>query len=134
MIKDDLKGHFLNLYTLALSDNKFDDKELQMILTIGEEKGISRTEFEQIIINPTSFNIKYPSDFLSKIELLYDFTRLIWANQIVEDDERNAFMKFCEKFGFQKEESKELFEWLLTLAKNNTPSSNLETEISKLSN
>ncbi|WP_158838324.1 hypothetical protein [Polaribacter sp. L3A8] len=52
MINTDLKGHFLNLYMIALSDNNFDEKELETILKIGEEKGISKEEFEKIIINP----------------------------------------------------------------------------------
>ena len=73
MINTDLKGHFLNLYMIALSDNNFDVKELEAILKIGEEKGISKEEFEKIIINPTSVNIEIPTDFVSKISLLYDF-------------------------------------------------------------
>src|SRR5690606_10482204 len=108
--------HFLNLYMLALSDNNFDEKELETILQIGEEKGISQNDFEQIIINPTSVEIQYPSDFIDKIKLLYDFTRVIWADNKVEKDEKDSFLKFCNKFGFEKQESDELFEWLLDLA------------------
>ena len=35
----DLKGHFLNLYMIALSDNNFDEKELET------GKAIDRTSF-----------------------------------------------------------------------------------------
>ena len=31
-MEEDLKGHFLNLYMIALSDNNFDEKELEVIL------------------------------------------------------------------------------------------------------
>ena len=134
MINNELRGHFLNLYILALSDNNFDDKELEAILKIGEEKGISKKAFEDIIINPTSVIIQYPTEFVDKIKLLYDFTRVIWADNKVDDDERISFLKFCSKFGFDSEESDELFEWLLGLAKKNTPTSQLENEISKLTN
>ena len=131
MINNEIKGHFLNLYQLALSDNYFDEMELDTILTIGEEKGISRAEFEQIIINPSSVEIKYPTEFTAKIELLYDFVRVIWADQKVQPDEEQAFLKFGERFGFSTKESEDLLPFLLGLAKQNIPSSNIEKEILK---
>jgi DnaJ-domain-containing protein 1 len=134
MINTDLKGHFLNLYMIALSDNNFDEKELETILKIGEEKGISKEEFEKIIINPTSVNIQIPTDFISKINLLYDFARVIWSDGKIEEDEKISFMKYCEKFGFDIEESEELFEWLIGFAKNNLTVQELEKEIIKISN
>ena len=134
MIDKKLKGHFLNLYMLALSDNNFDEKELEIILQIGEEKGISRNDFEEIIINPTSVEIKYPNGFIEKIRLLYDFTRVIWADNKVEKDEKDAFLKFCNKFGFEEQESEELFEWLLDLAKKGITMSQLDNEIKNLTN
>lgn len=132
MINEELKGHFLNLYLLALSDNHFDESELETILTIGEEKGISRAEFEQIIINPSSIEINYPSVFVEKIKLLYDFTRVIWADEKIQPDEEQAFLKFGERFGFSKEESQDLMTYLLSLAKNEIPSSEIEKEILKI--
>jgi DnaJ-domain-containing protein 1 len=134
MINNELKSHFLNLYMLALSDNDFDEKELETILQIGEEKGISQKAFEDIIINPTSVNIEYPTEFIQKIKLLYDFTRVIWADKKVDDDEKVSFLKFCQKFGFEPEESEELFVWLLDLAKKETPTRELDNEIKKLTN
>lgn len=134
MIDSKLKGHFLNLYMLALSDNNFDEKELETILKIGEEKGISHSEFEEIIINPTSVKIQYPKGFIDKIRLLYDFTRVIWADNKVEKDEKDSFLKFCNKFGFEEQESEELFEWLLDLAKKGISISQLDNEIENLTN
>lgn len=134
MIDNKLKGHFLNLYMLALSDNNFDERELETILQIGEEKGVSQNDFEQIIINPTSVEIQYPSDFIDKIKLLYDFTRVIWADKKVKKDEKDSFLKFCNKFGFEKKESEELFEWLLEMAKKGISTSQLDNEIENLTN
>ena len=134
MIGNELKSHFLNLYMLALSDNNFDELELETILKIGEEKGISQKAFESIIINPISICIKYPSRFVEKIELLYDFARVIWADKKVDEAEKISFLKFCDKFGFDIPESEELFAWLLGLAKNETPTTQLVYEIKKLFN
>lgn len=134
MIKTELKGHFLNLYMVALSDNNFDEKELTEILKIGEEKGISKEEFEKIIINPTSIKIHIPTDFISKIKLLYDFARVIWSDRRIEEVEEISFIKYSIKFGFDKEESEELFDWLIDFAKKDLTTQQLEKEIINLSN
>jgi hypothetical protein len=134
MINNELKSHFLNLYMLALSDNNFDEKELETILQIGEEKGISQKAFEDIIIHPTSVNIEYPTEFIEKIKFLYDFARVIWADKKVDNDEKVSFLKFCYRFDFEPQESEELFVWLLDLAKKEIPTSELDNEIKKLTN
>lgn len=127
-----LKGHFLNLYLIALSDNNFDEKELETILKIGEEKGISKAEFERIILDPTSVNMEMPTEFILKIKLLYDFARVIWSDEVVEPEERQSFLKYCSKFGFAVDESQELFDWLIELAKQNINTDQLEQEIINL--
>jgi DnaJ-domain-containing protein 1 len=133
-MNENLKGHFLNLYMIALSDNSFDEKELETILKIGEEKGISQDEFEKIIINPTSINIEVPTEFIDKIKLLYDFARVIWSDLKVEDAEKKSFMRYCKNFGFDNEESEELFDWLIDFAKKSLTTQELEKEIINLTN
>ena len=129
---NELEGHFLNLYALALSDSHFDERELAAILHIGEEKGISKARFEEILIHPTEVDISYPTDFLSKVHLLYDFSRVIWADGKVTESEERSFIKFCDRFGFEHGESTELFQWLLERAKQGMSSSELEVELRKL--
>lgn len=120
------------MYALALSDYHFDEKELEEILSIGREKGISKERFEEIIINPTAIEISYPVSFLEKVHLLFDFTRVIWADGMVTESERSSFHKFCERFGFGPEESEELFGWLLSLVKSGVNADQLESELMKL--
>lgn len=129
-----LKSHFLNLYLLALSDNDFDSKELEKIIHIGEEKGFSKEEFEKLILNPANVDFHTPETFMEKIELLYDFARIIWADEQIDEEEIYSFMKFCRRFGFGEKESEELFEWLIGLAKKNLPTKDLEKEIQNFIN
>jgi len=129
-----LKSHFINLYLVALSDGNFEEKELETILKIGEEKGLSKTEFEQIILNPTSVEFHYPETFIEKIEFLFDFTRVIMADEKIDDEEKFTFLKFCKKFGFEENESNELFNWLKDLVDKKINHADLQNEISKLLN
>lgn len=134
MLTDELKCHFLNMYFIALSDTEFDESEMETIIKIGEDKGISKEEFEEIIINPTSVSFKIPEDTILKIEYLFDFAKIIWADGEVDEKERTALSEFCIKFGFDTETSKELTEWLLEISKNDLTHEQLHMEIDKLLN
>ena len=133
-MEENLKGHFINLYLIALSDNDFDERELETILQIGQEKGITREEFEQIIINPTSVEFYYPDDFKSKINMLYDYVRVIDADDVVTDEEKRSFLFYCKKFNFETEESNELFEWLIDKSRRNFSQEQIEKELETLIN
>ncbi len=132
MEKHQLKHHFINLYLIALSDGNFDKEELDVILHIASEKEISEEEFKEFITDPTNVNIEIPKDFLSKIKLLYDFTRVILADGKIEDEEKNIFLKLCSSYDFGEEESVELFDWLVELANKNLPTESIEEEIQTL--
>ncbi len=129
-----MKSHMINLYMLALSDGDFAPEELEVILKIAEDKGFSKAEFEQIILNPIGIDFQSPEKFMDKIKLLFDFVKVILADNIIADDEVKMFMRFCNKFGFGKEESKELFDWLIELEKHNTSAEELEEKINILIN
>jgi len=134
MLTEELKRHFLNMYLIAMSDNEFDEKEMETILKIVEDKGISKQEFEKIIIDPTSVSFKIPDDTIKKIEYLFDFAKIIWADGKIEDNERATLLNFCQKFDFDEDTASELTEWLLQIAKNELTHDQLHSEIDKLLN
>lgn len=126
------KKHLMNLYFLALSDGNFDPRELNTILEIAQEKGISKEEFNQLIINPPAGVFDVPENFLDKIFLLYDFVRVILADEVIEESETTTFFKFCERFGFEQEVSLELFQWLVELGQKNLTIDQVQEEINTL--
>ena len=132
MEKHKLKHHFINLYLIALSDGSFDKEELDVILHIASEKGIGEEEFKEFITDPTNVILEIPEDFLSKIKLLYDFTRVILADGEIKDEEKKVFMRLCNNYGFGEEESSELFDWLVELAKKNLPTECIDEELQTL--
>ena len=134
MISVDLKNHLLNMYLIAMSDSEFAESEMLMILDIIEKKGISKEEFERIIINPTNIPFAVPEDTVMKIEYLFDFARIIWADGIIVENEKIALTNYCVKFGFEGEAAEQLAEWLLELSKNSLSKDQLHEEITKLLN
>ena len=115
-----LKGHFLNLYHIALSDYQVDTKELEMLYKIGEEKGVSRAEIDEIVIRPDSVKFSAPESVLEKIESLYDFARIAWADGKIDENEERVMTMFCTKFGFETENVPTIVKFLLDEAQKET--------------
>jgi hypothetical protein len=125
IIDDQIKSHFLNLYAIALTDTQIDTKELELLFEMGNERGIPKDEIQNIILRPDTFKFTTPIDTIQKMEYLYDFARMAWANGVVDDYERVALRKFCIKFGFLEENIDELVQFLLDEAEKGTSTSQL---------
>lgn len=118
-IESSLKSHFLNLYSIALSNFEIDINELEMLYKLGEERGINPEEINKIILSANDFVI--PTIISEKIIYLYDFARMIWADNKVDEFERNALVKFIKVFGFVEENAADIANFLIDEAKKNTP-------------
>ena len=117
----DLQSHFLNLYAIALSDTQVDTTELALLYEFGRSRGIAEAAIESILVRPDETRFEIPDDLLKKIEYLYEFAQMIWADGKVDDYERVALEKFCRKFGFAEEVLVELTTFLLDSAGKKTP-------------
>jgi hypothetical protein len=98
-----LTSHFLNLYALAISDSVFDTTEIEMLYKIGKERNIDVNVIEEIIISPDKCKGAFPESLEEKVEFLYDYARIIWADGKVTDSELKTFETFCIQFGFLEE-------------------------------
>ena len=84
---DNLQSHFLNLYAMALSDNQIDTVELEVLYKIGQEKGVDKSEIDQIILNPDKVKFSFPDTLSEKVVYLYDLAKIILADGIVDKNE-----------------------------------------------
>ncbi|MBW1655237.1 tellurite resistance TerB family protein [Flavobacterium quisquiliarum] len=119
MITLELKSHFLRLYQMALSDDQFDVLELQMLYHFADERGIPKEELDKLFLNPISTEFIVPESLNTKIEYLYDLTRIIWADGKITDDELNMLRKYCRKFDFVEENINDLSDYLIECVQKN---------------
>lgn len=108
-----LKSHFLRLYQMALTDDNFDVLELQMLYHFAEERGIPKEELDKLFLNPAGQGSDIPEELNTRIEYLYDLTRIMWADGKITHDEFNALKKYCVKFEFLDENVDELANYLI---------------------
>tara|TARA_R110000765_G_scaffold295818_3_gene390976 strand:- start:7912 stop:8316 length:405 start_codon:yes stop_codon:yes gene_type:complete len=111
-----LKSHFLRLYQMAFADDNFDLLELKMLYKFAEERGLSKNQLNEILLNPSQESF-VPDPLEEKIEYLYDLALMIWADGIVTEDETNTLKKYCLKFQFLEENIDDICEFLLENAK-----------------
>lgn len=112
-ISNELKGHFLRLYQMALSDDQFNILELKMLYNLADSRGIPKSELDNILLNPVIQETSIPQDLNIRIEYLYDLACMILADGIITQDEKNALKKYCRKFEFLEENIDELSDFLL---------------------
>ena len=117
MITTELKGHFLRLYQIAFTDDRFDKLELEMLYRFAEDRGLTKEQLDGILLNPSTDN-SIPESLETRIEYLYDLSIMIWADGKVDDDEYVALKKYCRKFEFLDENIEALADYLLESAKN----------------
>jgi len=123
-----LKSHFLRLYQMAFADDNFDVLELKMLYKFAEERGLSKDQLNDILLNP-SLDSVVPETLEEKIEYLYDLALMIWADGIATEDETNTLKKYCLKFEFLEENVPDICEFLLENAKEGIPLKELKTKM-----
>ncbi|WP_367181460.1 hypothetical protein [uncultured Lacinutrix sp.] len=115
IISTELKSHFLRLYQIAFSDDNFDVLEMQMLYRFAEDRGLTKEQLNEILLNP-SHDSSIPESLELRVEYLYDLSMMIWADGKVTDDEYITLKKYCKKFEFLEENITELADFLLDSA------------------
>lgn len=122
----ELQSHFLSLYSMALADTEFDEKEIAILYKIGEEKGIPKENVDTLLLNPSSSSkFHLPDTITEKVEYLYDYAKMILADGVVHDEELKTLQKFCIKFQFEEKNIQSISELLIEAAKNDIPKEDL---------
>ena len=117
-LETSLKAHFLNLYHMAISDAEVVTTELEMLYSIGQERGITKEEIDEVVVRPDTIKFSAPANVLDKIECLYDFARIAWADGKIDENEKRVMNMFCIKFGFEKENIPTIIQFLVDEAEN----------------
>jgi len=128
MITTELKSHFLRLYQMAFSDDNFDVLEMQMLYRFAEERGLTKDQLNDILLNP-SHDTSIPDTLEDRVGYLYDLAIMIWADEKVTEDEYNTLKKYCKKFEFLDENITEMADYLLECAKAGTEKEEIINEL-----
>ncbi|MCL1666827.1 hypothetical protein M2T82_02000 [Elizabethkingia ursingii] len=116
-ISENLKAHFLRLYQMAICDDNFSKLELKMLYHFAEERGVTAKNLDEILLNPVDTKNALPRTLEDKIDYLYDLVLMIWADDLVDDNERSTLEKYIKLFGFVEENVSAIANYLLEAVK-----------------
>lgn len=132
--KIDTLNHLNNLLNMALADSNIDINELTLIYDMGLERGITKSEIDELQKNVKDTSITPPTELKDKIRLLYDLCLIIWADGKVVKEEKDLLLKFIIQCKFKKENAEEIAEYLLEKTKSKVSPEEILKEIKANSN
>lgn len=93
-----------NLIALATVDGRLDEGEIALILKIGLARGLKEWQIQTLLDEDHSkFDIFLPDSASNRMNLLYDFMQIIYADGLVSVDEVSFIRVTLEKFNLRTE-------------------------------
>jgi len=106
--KSTVKSHMKNLIEMAAADGNFMDVEYDLLKKIAKRNGISEGQLKTIKANPSSVAFEVPKDPREKFHQLYDLVHMMSIDDEVHSEEQKLCHLFAIKFGYSRNNVKEL--------------------------
>lgn len=116
-MNENLKSHFLNLYSMVMADGEMSPKEKTELYRIGtDEFNIPVEELNGLVFSDEILFYS-PQTNEERIIFLYDLALIAWANEKIDEEEVHLLKVYAKKFGIVEDEIDELVGFLLEKAK-----------------
>lgn len=94
------KGHFSAIVRVALSDGELALEEKEFLDKLAIRLEISKAEYDEILENPLKYPINPPVLHLQRIERLYDLSRMVFADHVLNPKQKQILTRFALALGF----------------------------------
>ncbi len=94
------RNYMKTLITLAFSDGFLDNRERDLLFMIGKKRGLSVWQVEDLIKERGEHPVFLPKSAVNKMRLLYDLLQIIYADGIVQENEKLYLDRVVLAFGF----------------------------------
>lgn len=109
------RDHFAAIVRVALSDDVITDQEKAFINRLAISLEIDETEKEEILANPEAYAVNPPANDTRRKERLYDLARMVYADQIADEEEKVLLRRFVVGLGFAADQAESVAERALQL-------------------
>ncbi len=104
------RDHFAAIVRIALSDGIISEEEEAFINRTAINLDIEESEVAKIKANLDAYPINPPATRERRLERLYDLSRMVFADHIADDAERNLLKRLVIGLGFPTEDVNEIIE------------------------
>lgn len=110
--------HFAAIVRVAMSDDVITDTEKEFLDRLARNLDISDADYKTILKDYKTHPINPPVSYDSRLERLFDLTRMVWADGVKEEAQVSLLRKFCVGLGFHAVNVKYVTDKALELIKN----------------
>ncbi len=94
------KGHFSAIVRVALSDGTITPEEKKFLDKLAIKLEITQVEYEEILENPLKYPVNPPLMHTHRLERLYDLARMVYADDVLGEKQRDLLTRFALALGF----------------------------------
>ncbi|MES2748063.1 MAG: TerB family tellurite resistance protein [Bacteroidota bacterium] len=94
------KGHFSAIVRVAIADGEMSKEEKEFLDKLARRLEISSSEYEEILENPLKYPINPPTMHIQRLERLYDLSRMVYADHVLGQKQKDIMLKFAIALGF----------------------------------
>lgn len=94
------KGHFSAIVRVAVADGLLSSEEKLFLDQLAHNLEISKEEYEEILEDPLKYPINPPYLYTQRLERLYDLSRMVFADHVLGQRQKNILIKFAVALGF----------------------------------
>ena len=109
------RAHFAAIVNLALADDHISDEEKAFIDRLAIYLEIEPDTVKKIMSSPELYKADPPVDKKSRLERLYDLSKMVFADHIADDNEKKLLEKMVIGLGFEASKSKDIVEKALKM-------------------
>jgi uncharacterized tellurite resistance protein B-like protein len=118
------RSYVRNLIALASSDGTLGAEERELIMRIGQKRGLKPWQIEDIMKDPTAYELFLPESVSNRMNMLFDLMQIIYADNTVDAREMEFLANLVAAFQL----SPEVSDQLIKLFENGTPAADEWTE------
>ena len=97
------RAHFTAIVSIAKSDGTITQEEQKFLDRMAINLEIEENEYQKILKNSTTFEINPPVNQVERLERLFDLTRMIYADNIADDNETKLLNRLVVGLGFNSD-------------------------------
>jgi len=94
------RDHFAAIVRVALSDGIITNEEQAFLNRTAINLEVEEEEYQNILKNVEQYKINPPTNTQSRLERLYDLTRMVYADNIADEGEKSLLKRLVTGLGF----------------------------------
>jgi len=97
-------AHFAAIVNLASVDGVINLQEEETVKKYAKKLGISSSEYDLVIENPSKYPINPPANAERRMERIFDLFKIVYADNAIVDEECSLLEKYAVGLGYTSEQ------------------------------